>query len=211
MIEVTHPDQLEQKGYVLSAQLTHQDMVTFIKPAMDLNNIYTNAYKLMLFGFLGVAGYYVGYTVAEGAWSWLILSHFLYGLGFVLLLIPIHEGIHGMAYKYVGAPTVSYGAVWKQMVFYAIADRFVIGYEKFRIVALAPFLVISVALTVSVFVLPAYWSVTAFSVLFFHSTFCGGDFALLGYMLAHRKEGMVTYDEQDTGLTFFYKKSAVDI
>ncbi|MGJ8868839.1 hypothetical protein, partial [Salmonella enterica] len=56
-----------------------------------------------------------------------IFTFFGFGCALTFLLIPIHEGLHGIAYKMCGAPTVTFAANWKKLYFMAIADKFTIG------------------------------------------------------------------------------------
>jgi hypothetical protein len=202
----TLQEQLAAKGYELHSSFSHQDLVRFIKPYMEKPNRFAIIYKgnlvlLMLLAFGGA-----GFLVGSGRFSFEIIKYFLLGLGLVVFLIPIHEIIHGIAYKIVGAPSVQYGVVWKQAVFYAMADRHVIGFSAFLFVALAPFVLINSLLILAIFILPAYWPFTSFSMLLFHSLFTGGDFALLSFFQEHRHLDMVTYDDRSSGMTFFYAK-----
>jgi hypothetical protein len=200
-------EQLAAKGYELHSSFSHQDLVHFIKPYMEKPNRFARMYKgsLILLLLLALGG--AGFMVGSGRFSFQILNYFLMGIGLVVFLIPIHEIIHGIAYKMVGAPSVQYGVVWKQAVFYAMADRHVIGFSAFRLVALAPFVFINALLLIGIFTLPGYWPYTSFSMLLFHTLFTGGDFALLSFFQEHRHLDMLTYDDQATGMTYFYAKA----
>lgn len=199
-------EQLVARGYELHSSFSHQDLVHFIKPYMEKPNRFARFYKwslaLLFLLAMGVAGFVVG----SGKFSFQMLNYFLIGIALVIFLIPIHEIIHGIAYKIVGAPSVQYGVVWKQAVFYAMADRHVISFSAFLLVALAPFVVINTLLLIGIFVLPAYWPCASFSMLLFHTLFTGGDFALLSFFQEHRHLDMLTYDERASGKTFFYAK-----
>jgi len=200
------PEQLADEGYELHSSFSHQDLVHFIKPYMEKPNRYARAYKGSIFLLMLLAFGGAGFMIGSGRFTFQMLNYCLMGIGLVILLIPIHEIIHGTAYKIVGAPSVQYGVVWKQAVFYAMADRHVIGFSAFRLVALAPFVIISTVLLVSTFTLPGFWPYTTFTMLLFHTLFCGGDFALLSFFQEHRDVEMLTYDERSTGMTFFYAK-----
>ncbi|MFW5644755.1 MAG: hypothetical protein ACOCZL_02470, partial [Bacteroidota bacterium] len=47
------------------------------------------------------------------------------------LVIPFHEGFHGLAYKLAGAPKIRFGADMKQMIFYVTAHRYVLNRKGF--------------------------------------------------------------------------------
>lgn len=130
-------------------------------------------------------------------------------LGFVLtltLLVPLHEGIHGLAYKLVGAPEVQYGSDIKKFIFYAMADRFVVGFPRFLAVALAPFLVINLFAVLAIFYVSLNYQWLLLGVLLMHTGACAGDFAMLSFFLRHRGEGMLTYDDVSGKLSYFYRQ-----
>ena len=46
----------------------------------------------------------------------------------------------------------------------------------------------------------------AAGLLFLHTAFCAGDFALASFMNEHRKKGIVTYDLMEEGISYFFFK-----
>ncbi len=50
------------------------------------------------------------------------------------------------------------------------------------------------------------WKVTLFTTLLIHSIACSGDFALLSYFEFNRKKNIVTYDDKENKVSFFYGK-----
>lgn len=122
------------------------------------------------------------------------------GLGILLFFIPViplHEWIHGVAYKLLGAPHVKFGAKLSQMVFFAIAPDFVVNKKEFTILALAPFVIGTILLISLLFLVTtdAVW--TVWTVFLLHSSGCAGDFALLGYFHGQQDETLVTVDTLD--------------
>lgn len=131
-------------------------------------------------------------------------------IGF-LPIIPIHEWIHGLAYKIVGAPSISYGGNLKQLYFYAVADLFVVDTKKFVFIALAPFVCIScfaiaLALTGG---LAYQWF--GLGLLFIHTTACAGDFALLSFYDSHRPSNIYTYDDVANKISYFYARKSTTL
>ncbi len=131
-----------------------------------------------------------------------------YGLFFTFtLLIVFHELIHAAAYRFVGAKNLSFGARWKKFMFYVQADRQVLGYEQFKIVALSPAVVVSV---LSLAGMAIFYNQPLFyffiPVFAFHSLFCGGDFGLLCYFQNRPEMEIVTFDVKEEGKTYFYGK-----
>lgn len=148
----------------------------------------------------------VDFLVRDVALTDLVMA---WGLGFLsfLLLLPIHEGIHGLAYKLYGAKDVRYGIVWRQGVAYAVAHRFVIDGRRFMWVALAPFLIINAMLLIAAAILPEH-RLLLLSVLAWHTIGTAGDFALLNYFWLHRDRQIYTWDDADTKASHFCEARA---
>jgi hypothetical protein len=207
--KLLHPQSLESEGYVLECSFSHQDLVAFILPFMKHNNRFIVLYKAGTYlPFLVLLGT-LGYMLGSGTGKMEYLSAVFYAFGAALLLIPIHEVIHGIAYKLLGAPKVSYGVVWKKLVFYAQADRFLMGYKQFMIVALAPFIVIGLSLVIAMIFSNTQWAIFFLTVLTIHNGLCAGDFALMSYFFENRDKEMLTYDDEAEGKTYFYQKRSM--
>jgi len=131
-----------------------------------------------------------------------IITQVCYGFAIALLIIPLHEWIHGLAYKYVGAKEISYTANWKKFYFTAQADHFVVNEKEFRLVAFAPFVVItSLALAIG---LAFGQYLLMLGLIFAHTTMCSGDFALVSYFYQNRGKGLVTYDDYSNQIAYFF-------
>jgi hypothetical protein len=111
-----------------------------------------------------------------------------------------------LAYKLVGAKNTSYDVNLKKFYFLAIADKFVTSELEFKIVALAPFLTITMALLAFSFLSGDLWKVSIFTALMTHSIGCSGDFALLSYFEFYKEKKVVTYDDKENNVSFFYGK-----
>ena len=75
----------------------------------------------------------------------------------------------------------------KQYLFYVTAHRYVASPLQFVIVALTPFLIISVSVTLLIFLLPGLWKWSLSLFLFVHATLCAGDIALLNLYFINRR------------------------
>lgn len=123
------------------------------------------------------------------------------------LLIVFHELIHAAAYRFVGAKNLSFKAYPKKFIFYVLADKQVLSFKQFRIVALAP--VVSVAIIAFLGMVFSYnqpmfyFYLSIFSV---HSLFCGGDFGMLSYFENRKGKDILTFDIKEEGKTYFYAK-----
>lgn len=197
------PEELKENGYTLSDQFEHTQIVPFIQPYLKPNNL------VMIF--------YWGFNILlllSVVISWILLpegksgalTKFGLGAGLFAVLIPIHELIHGIGYKLAGAPKVSYKAHIKKLIFYAMADRFVIASKPFILLAIAPFIIINSLLITGIAISPAHLNYILAGALLMHTSGCAGDFALISYYYVNRSKEIVTYDDQSAQITYFFTK-----
>lgn len=202
------PEWLASQGFELDAELTHQDLIPFVKKYLFQKNPVTHFYLFFNIAcalILIAAGVY--YILSDRITFGDLIQYFAYGCGIPFLLIPLHEGLHGLAYKYCGADKVSYDVNWKQLYFMAIADKFVADRKAFYIVGLTPFVIITVVLKIIAFIFPdPAVIVTMISTIFIHGSMCAGDFGLLSYFASHKGKEVVTYDDRVGGKSYFFIK-----
>lgn len=136
-----------------------------------------------------------------------IVLHSLAGfIAFPILMIPVHELMHIIPFWLMGARRIRIGADLKQYIFYVTAHRYVFNSCQFRIVALVPFILISLSLVFMVFYLPGLWKWSLSVMLFVHTTMCAGDFALLNFFHLNRQRKMYTWDDADEKMAYFYEE-----
>ena len=113
--------------------------------------------------------------------------------------------LHALAYLFTGSRKISFGYILKKFVFYALADRQVIGSRAFHIVALTPLIVVKL---VSLFGIIIFYNTPMFyfllTVMCLHSLFCAGDIAMLAFYNLHRGKEIYNYDIRSEGKTYFY-------
>jgi len=199
------PEDLEENGYVLLDEMNHVEIKPFVKKYITKGTWYAYLYYLSVllsFSFLiffCIKLHHSGnYPISR------ILLRVSFGVLLTFALIPFHELIHGIAYKLLGAKNTSYDVHLKKFYFLAIADKFVTSKREFQIIALAPFLIISLALLIASFSTGEPWKVTLFTTLTIHSFACSGDFALLSYFEFNKKKNVVSYDDKENKVSFFY-------
>jgi hypothetical protein len=124
----------------------------------------------------------------------------------LFILLPLHEWIHGLAYRKVGADKVSYVAQWRKLVFYAMADRFVAGKKEFYLVAFAPCIVINLLLLLGFFIFSVQTEFIFLSALLLHMSGCIGDFAMVSFFYEHQDKEVYTYDDALAAKTYFYAR-----
>ena len=199
------PAELSDKGYVLLDELGHKELVPFIQLYLKKRTKFSLFYYLSNFIIFGLAGYYFfkGFQLATYSFADRF-AHFSYGIAIALLLLPLHEYIHVLAYKSQGALQTSYDANLKKFYFMALANQFVANKKEFTVVALAPFATITSVLIILLFAVSQTWLLTIIGVLFAHTAMCSGDFGLLSYFEFHKDKQIVTYDDTTKQVSYFY-------
>jgi hypothetical protein len=202
------PAELCENGYVLIDRLVHKELIPFIQKYIKTKTRYSILYvvcNIMIVAW--IVFWFLRFSDIKDNPLNFAYAHFFLGLVLALLLVPIHEFIHVLAYKSQGAVSTSYDANLKKFYFLAIADQFVANALEFQIIALAPFVVVSSILLLLLIFVPLLWSFTILGLLFMHTSFCSGDFGLLSYFEHHKDKEMVTYDDKTYGISYFYGKA----
>lgn len=136
-----------------------------------------------------------------------IIPHTLLGLiAFPVMIIPVHESLHVLPFLFTGLRKIRIGMDLNQFIFYVTAHREVITPVKFKIVAIVPFLVFTIALTVMIYFLPGLWKWSLSLLLFVHTTMCAGDFAMLNFYYLNREKRIITWDDADLKEAYFYEE-----
>ncbi|MBL0340653.1 MAG: DUF3267 domain-containing protein [Bacteroidetes bacterium] len=201
------PKWFEDNGYKLHEVLYHQDLIPFVKNYILKKNIFTFGYLFLNLLFLLLLLTRIIFSLANFQLDFSNTFTFLgFGCALTFLLIPIHEGLHGIAYKMCGAPTVTFAANWKKMYFMAIADKFPIGRKPFLFVGLAPFVIISLLFIFLAATGSPQFQIMYFTVLLVHASMCIGDFALMSYFSEQGDKEVITFDDYENSLTYFYSK-----
>ena len=199
------PDQLSEKGYFLLDKLEHKELPIFLRKYLNKwTTISIVFYGLNIFFLLvAIILFVINYqqeVLTNLNWA----SHYFIGFSIAFLLVPLHEYIHVLAYKSQGAKNTSYYSNIKKFYFMALADKFVANKNEFRIVALAPFISITIILLLLLTISSYNWSLTILGILFCHTAMSSGDFALLCFFEFHSDKEVVTYDNLDEKASYFY-------
>lgn len=201
-----NPSDLENNGFKLQDELGHKELIPFVRSYMKKRTFYTVFYTICnLIVAVGIVLLFVIHRNTQIEFGDGI-AYLSYGFAIAFLLIPLHEFIHVLAYKSQGAKDTSYDTNLKKFYFMAMADKFVANRKEFTIVALAPFAVISLVLILLLFLVDSYWMYTILGILLTHTAFCSGDFGLLSYFEFHKDKEVVTYDDKENRVSYFYAK-----
>ncbi len=195
---------LESKGFAISQKIRINEMLPFLQTYLKAKNAAVWSYRGILFCLLLLAGGFFGYNLADHP-AWLVSGIGL-AVAVMLPLIPIHELIHAAAYRAMGAKDIRFGVVWKNLMFYAGAHGFVADKRAFWWVALSPMVLLTVIGLILTVLLPMQGKIVAIMATAIHWLMCGGDIALLSYFLENRDKEVVTFDDLDSGESYFYTK-----
>lgn len=197
------------ENWELLQQVSHQDIKPFIKECLTVKGVYRKLYTVISMVSLIFLIAFATYSFTK----WLIddninlLIQFLCGTLFSLsILIIIHELIHALAYRLMGAKHIYFGANIKKFVFYAASDGDIINGKAFGLIALAPFAVISLS-GLSLCLLFPYYTPLFVTILALHNLFCGGDFAMLNFINQYPVKKIFTVDLRAVKESYFYLSS----
>lgn len=201
------PDILAKAGYRPLESFDYRtELVAFVQRSLKQYTPVTVAYIVVSLVLLAGVGLRAGFLIGGGWEKERVFGQVAYGFALPFVLVPLHEWLHGWAYRRLGAPRICYEANWRHFHFVALADRFVVGGREFWLVAFTPFLVITaVFLGLAAFV-PPLWALTLWTAALVHAALCGGDFGLASYFWENRRRDVVTYDDVAGQRVHFYER-----
>lgn len=203
------PQEVKDSGkYSLLKELSHDKIIIFVMAQLKqlrwpITFFYGFNIVLLALIVLFTAGNIIHSYISWGLY-WIYL-----GIGVIagmLVVIPFHELVHGLAYKLTGAPTVKFGADMKQMLFYASAPGFVAGKHDFYLVAFSPFVLINLLFLAGIMFGSPEIQWGSLVAIFMHSTMCVGDFAMVNYFASFPGKKVYTYDDKSEKRSYFYIK-----
>ena len=118
------------------------------------------------------------------------------------LFVPVHEGLHALAYWMIGARDVRFRLSLRNAYAYAIAHHHVTGARQFTWIAVLPFLAVT-AFAASVLSLFPGQSFLIMGFLFLHTAGCAGDWAMMNVVWLNRHIELYTFDDADERMTYF--------
>lgn len=195
----------------LVKEFCYDDFKEFLKEEIRKKGLYKRIYagSVIITGLAFFAAFGFGIAQAVIKEEFFYPAQLLAGLAFSFsLLIVVHELIHGVAYKMVGAKKVYFGAMLSKLIFFAASDQEKFNGVQFRFIALAPFISLLVAGVSGLLVVPQYF-LFILTILFAHSFFCVGDFAVLNFMQQYELKKLYTYDSRSERKTYFYLREPI--
>ncbi|TDB65875.1 DUF3267 domain-containing protein [Arundinibacter roseus] len=210
----------ESGSYRLIESFTIDEMAQFLareagmQPKSDVPKQKKPARMILLTAVLALAGAAFGWVIGTALFTssedevwlsagWQMLIAFLC---FFIIWLPLHESIHALVFKMLGAPKVGFGYSTKGMMVYAYAQRFVMTLRENSLVAAMPFVVITSLLILLIFLVPELKTAWIFTLLL-HTLGCFGDFILIKHAWKNRHRDMYTYDDMTEKRTYFFEKT----
>ena len=189
--------------FKLLYQLRHEELTAFaVEYYRHKKSAVTAAHSAFCL-LTGIAWALVGFLQHHPLGAWLMTLGNSVWIS-LLLVLPFHEWIHGLACQMFGARRVSYRASWRKLYVCAVAHHLVLGARAFAWVALAPFLIITFLLVGATFWFTG-WQFFLLAVLMIHTAGTSGDFALLNFLWWHRGAEVYNYDDAINQVTYFYQ------
>ncbi len=196
--------------FILIEAFKVEEMGTFLAKIMQGNATKAPKQPWFFLVLMALLGAFVGYFLGS------FFSKFLSGdawvqmgiafVAFWVVLLPLHELIHGIVFKALGAKQIGFGWTWKGWMAYCYAQNFVITLQELIWVAIMPFICLTLGMLCLLFVLPSYQIAIIFALLL-HTTGCLGDFLLVKYARQNKNRQIYTFDDlQERKMTFFYEK-----
>jgi hypothetical protein len=191
----------ELNGRPLLGEMTHETLAEFVIHWFFRRSSWlTWAHHLMSLAALIAAIA----TVVQRHGVFRTLADFVLSLAvLVLVILPLHEGLHAVAYRLMGARDIRWDWSPRMLAVWVIAHRFVVGPRGFVFVALAPFVVLNAILIAAAVLLPQF-AVLLLFVLLVHLHGCAGDWSLLNFVWLNRQRGFLTYDDAVAGKSYFF-------
>lgn len=202
------PEELPALGYRLADELSHADFTPFLMQYVRRRGIFIWLWILVTAVSALLLGVWLVLHLQRDTADFASLGLAVWpALMLLVALIPLHEALHALAYRWAGASKVSYIVNWKKLYVAALADRFVVGRHTFYLVALTPFATISTLLLLAACITQnPFWQFALLISLLLHTLSCLGDFAMINYMQLRPEKEVVTYDDNEKGRSYFYIK-----
>lgn len=194
----------DSSRFRLIERIHYSEMLNFVIDYLKRKSSLMIAYWLLCIVFLLVA---LSIRISiTGSYPKIFLHSLLGMIILPLISIPIHELLHIIPYYFSGARNIRMGMDLSQYMFYVTAHRYVASSRQFRLVAIFPFIILSIISVFLIYILPGTWKWSISLFMFVHATTCAGDFALLNFYYLNRDKNILTWDDADKKEAYFYEE-----
>jgi len=203
MTDYTPKDMHNEDRFQMLVVLGHEEITPFVGEYYwkRRNWLVLSHYLITLLCLL--AWIVAGISQDTSLIQWILV--FIAAMVAFIILVPFHEGIHGIIYRLLGAKDIRFSISLKEFYAYAIANQFVANRRELTWVALAPFMILNGALIAASIALPAI-RFFLLGVLLIHVAGTSGDWAILNYFWINRDKNVYTYDDANEQKSYFFQK-----
>ncbi|MGW8316267.1 MAG: DUF3267 domain-containing protein [Bacteroidales bacterium] len=207
-VKVLDADKLERDPHFKKIlELDFGDMVPFVFSEIKRRSIISLLYAGVNLGLFILFLYTVinGLTAGVIIWSQVFRQSLAGIFAGSFLIIPIHEMIHGLAYRLLGARKIQFGADMQQFIFYVTVDRYPVSRGQLYLLAMFPFVLINLAAILILLVWAPHYLLLISLLLLSHNIMCIGDFAIVNYV--HHIPGKVySFDVVSEKKSYFFRR-----
>ena len=199
------PDELSGSDYELLGELTHASLGDFVLEYF----LHRHSWLTWTHHLLSLATLIAALTTAVLQDRGVLRTAVDFTLSLAALfvvILPLHEALHAAGYRLCGARDIRWDYSLRMAAVWVIAHRFVAERRTFVFVALAPFVVLNALLIAGAIAFPAH-AVLLLFLLLAHLHGCSGDWSLLNFVWLHRARGFWTFDDADTGKSYFFGRA----
>lgn len=196
------PEDLHSDEWALVGEMTHETLAEFVLYwFLKRTSWLTWAHHLMSVAALIAA---TAVAVLQDRGMLRTVGDFVLSLvALVIVILPLHEGLHALAYRLIGARDIRWDWSPRMMAVWVIAHEFVASTRGFLFVALAPFVVLNALLIAAALLFPDS-AVFLLFLLLVHLHGCAGDWSLMNFVWLNRERGFATYDDAVAGKSYFF-------
>jgi hypothetical protein len=198
----------KDKGFELIAEIPHNAVHTWVQRYLFSPNWIIAAYWTV-----NLIALLILLAVWRASGIGLMDAFAIASLGMVcgyLVLLPVHEHCHGIAYRATGASNVRVCYDGRRLTAFCVAPGHVLSSAESLTVCLAPAVLLNPTLAVLTLLAPPGKTALIFAgALLLHIGACSGDIAFVSYLWTHRGQPLFTFDDALQPRTMFYRKKTI--
>jgi hypothetical protein len=149
-------------------------------------------------------------SAVAAAWGstldWILTSLGAAVILFLLPVLPLHELIHDLTYRALGAREVRWTLSWTPLGAYVTAHAFVVNRRDFIILASLPSLIITGGMILVALIVPGL-RIPALMLAFLHHGGTAGDWALVNVFHHYRDRTLLTVDDAEQQRSWFFERA----
>jgi hypothetical protein len=195
-------------GFRQILELDFRDMIPFVLSNIKRKGTVSLLYAVVNAGLLSFIVVYTAGGIMRDEIAWLTaIKQFIAGIFCgSILIIPVHELIHGLAYRILGARKIHFGADLQQLVFYVTADQYPVSGKELYFLAMLPFAAINIICGLTLILLLPQFIILGSFLLLSHNIMCIGDFAVVNYVTQYNVK-VYSYDIVSEMKSYFFAEN----